>query len=163
MDTLSGTCTLYAGQAPLGVVDDRLFAFLGEDERVERWVVTPVPQHGENAVIIETHDRSAGMLLPDERPGTQVAVTPMIVGTSEPPSFPPNEVWIATPLAAEHASGLDPSTAVAFTLRSMSVGADQFIGRQEAEDRSMLPKRIVLLPEGTPTAPVVAVPRPRAE
>jgi len=45
----------------------------------------------------------------------------------------------------------------------MSVGADQFIGRQEAEDRSMLPKRIVLLPEGTPTAPVVAVPRPRAE
>jgi hypothetical protein len=69
MDTLRGTVTLLAGHAPLGVVDDGLFALLVDHDRAEQWVVTPVPRYGENAVVIETHDRAAGMMLPDQQPG----------------------------------------------------------------------------------------------
>jgi Peptidase inhibitor I66 len=157
MDTLCGTVTLQAGQAPLGVVDDRLFALLVDHDRAEQWVVTPVPRYGENAVVIETHDRSAGMVLPDEQPGTQVAVKPLIVGRSEPPSYPPDEIWIATPLPGAGAPDLTPN-AGAFTLRPMSVGANQFIGRQLAEDLSLLPKRIVLRAEGDDPTPFIAIP-----
>jgi len=157
MDTLRGTVTLLAGQAPLGVVDDRLFALLVDHDRAEQWVVTPVPRYGKNAVIIETHDRSAGMVLPDEQPGTQVAVRPLIVGRSEPPSYPPDEVWIATPLPGDGAPDLMPN-AGAFTLRPMSVSANQFIGRQFAEDLSLLPKRIVLRAEGDEPTPFIAIP-----
>jgi len=87
---MNATVALYAGYAPLGVIDERLFALLVEHGQAARWIVTPVPQHGENAVIIETHDQTAGMLLPDQQPGTQVAVQPLIAGHSYPPTYPPS-------------------------------------------------------------------------
>lgn len=159
METPNAAVTLYAGHAPLGVIDKRLFALLLDHDRAEQWMITPVPQHGENAVIIQTHDGSAGMLLPDQRPGTQVAVQPLIAGQSYPPTYPPDEVWIATPLAGQDAPGLEPGTA-AFTLRPQSAGTNQYIGRPPIEELSMLPKRIILLTEGTEPTPFIAIPNP---
>ena len=51
---------------------------------------------------------------------------------------------------------LAPNTA-AFTLCSQSTGEGQYIGRHQIEDRSLRPKRIVLLPEGMQTMPFVAI------
>lgn len=153
METPSGTITLYAGHTPLGIIDQRLFAILDDHDQAAQWVITPVPQHGPDAVIIETHDHSAGMLLPDEQAGTQVAVRPLIAGRSYPPTYPPNEVWIATPLTDPNAP--EPT---AFSLRPRSASPDHYIGRPPVEETSMLPKRIVLLPEGTQPTPFIATP-----
>jgi len=154
---MNATVTLYAGNAPLGVIDERLFALLTDHDQAAQWVITPVPQHGEDAVIIQSHDRSTGMLLPDQQPGTQVAVRPLIAGHSYPPTYPPNEVWTATTLTGQAVPGLAPDTA-AFTLRPHSAGPDQYIGRRRVEELSMLPKRIVLLAGGTDPTPFIAVP-----
>jgi hypothetical protein len=121
MDTLNAPVTLYAGHSPLGVIDERLFALLSDHEQAERWVITPVPQHGENAVIIQTYDGIAGMLLPHQELRTQVAVRPLIAGLSYPPTYPPDEVWIALALTGQDAPGLEPNT-TAFTLHPQSAG-----------------------------------------
>jgi Peptidase inhibitor I66 len=157
MGIVSGTFTLYAAQTPLGVLDSKLFAFLVPPIRAHEWTITPVPQHGENAVIIQAVDDADGLLLPADDPGTQVAVRPLIAGRSEPPTYPPDEVWVVTPLAEPDAPDLVPD-AVAFTLRPQSVSDDQFIGRNEIEDLSMRPKPIVLRrPHAEPT-PFIAIP-----
>jgi hypothetical protein len=155
MGIVSGTFTLYAGQTPLGVLDDKLFAFLVPPIRAHEWTITPVPQHGEDAVIIQTVDLAEGLLLPSDDPGTQVAVRPLIAGRSEPPTYPPDEVWVVTPLA--DLPDLAPDAA-AFTLRPQSVSDDHFIGRGEIEDLSMRPKPIVLRPPGAEPAPFIAIP-----
>src|SRR5262245_20836443 len=98
MDPLPKTVALYIGETRLGVLDNELYAFLIPPIRVDEFIITPVPQHGENAVIIETADRATGLLLPGAETGTHVAVGPLIAGRSEPPHFPPNEVWILTTL-----------------------------------------------------------------
>ena len=157
MGIVSGTFTLYIGQTPLGVLDNKLFAFLVPPIRAHEWTITPVPQHGEDAVIIQTADLAEGLLLPADDPGTQVAVRPLIAGRSEPPTYPPDEVWVVTPLAEGDAPDLAPDAA-AFTLRSQSVGDDQFIGRNEIEDLSMRPKPIVLRPPQAEPAPFIAIP-----
>ena len=154
---MNPTVTLYAGHAPLGVIDQRLFALLTDHEQAAQWVITPVPQHGENAVIIQSPDRSTGILLPDQQLGTQVAVRPLIAGHSYPPIYPPNEVWTATTLTGQVAPELAPGTA-AFTLHPHSAGPGQYIGRRRVEELSMLPKRIVLLADGTEPTPFIAVP-----
>jgi hypothetical protein len=154
VDVLSGPVTLHVGGAQLGVLDNQLVAFLVPPIRAEEWIITPVPQHGENAVVVEKADRSAGWVLPDQQAGTPVAVTPLIAGVSEPPHFPPNEVWLIAPLTEE--SDLAPNTA-AFTLCSQLAGEGQYIGRHQIEDRSLRPKRIMLLPEGMETMPFVAI------
>jgi peptidase inhibitor I66 len=153
----SGTFTLYAGQTPLGVLDNKLFAFLVPPIRAHEWTITPVPQHGENTVIIQTTDFTEGLLLPSDEPGTQVAVRPLIAGRSEPPTYPPDEVWVLTPLTEHDSPDLAPDAA-AFTLRPQSVSDDHFIGRNEIEDLSMRPKPIVLRPPGAETAPFIAIP-----
>lgn len=153
MDQLRGPVTLHAGGAQLGVLDDRLVAFLVPPLRAQEWIITPVPQHGDNAVIVEKADRGAGLVLPDQRPGTQVAVTSLVAGLSYPPHFPPSEVWLVAAFAEE--SGPNP----AFTLCSQLAGDAQYIGRHHAEDKSLRPKPIVLLPEGVEPMPFVAIPR----
>lgn len=159
MDQLSGPVTLHVGGAQLGVLDNQLYAFLVPPLRPEKWIITPVPQHGPDAVIIEKADRSAGLVLPEKNPGTQVAVTPLIAGMSEPPHFPPNELWLIAALAEQDTPELAPNAA-AFTLCSRIAGSDQYIGRNQIEDRSLRPKPIVLLLEGAEPAPFVAIPTP---
>jgi hypothetical protein len=156
---MNAPVTLYVGYAPLGVIDERVFALLADHDQAAQWVITPVRQHGENAVIIQSHDRATGMLMPDQEPGTQVAVRPLIAGHSYPPTYPPNEVWTVTPLTGQAAPGLEPDTA-AFTLHPHSAGPDQYIGRRRVEELSMLPKRIVLLADGTEPTPFIAIPDP---
>jgi hypothetical protein len=157
MGIVSGTFTLYIGQTPLGVLDNKLFAFLVPPIRAHEWTITPIPQHGDDAVIIQTADLAEGLILPADDPGTQVAVRPLIAGRSEPPTYPPYEVWIVTPLADGDTPDLVPDAA-AFTLRSQSVGDDQFIGRNEIEDMSMRPKPIVLRRPHAERAPFIAIP-----
>lgn len=153
---MSQTVFLYAGETPLGILDNQLVAFLIPPLRAQEWIITPVPQHGDDAVIIETADHTAGLLLLDEKTGTPVAVGPLIAGRSEPPTFPPNEVWIRTPVPESDAPAL-AANGTAFTLRPQSA-SDQFIGRNTIEDLSMRPKRIVLRPPRAEPTPFVALP-----
>jgi hypothetical protein len=162
MDIPSTPVTLYAGHTPLAVIDQRLFALLDHQDQAEQWVITPVPQHGDDAVIIETHDHAAGMVLPNPQPGTQVTVQPLIAGRSYPPTFPPHEVWIATPLTNDDNLSPEPHT-TAFALRPQSADPDQHIGRSPVEEASMLPKPIVLLPGETEPTPFTAIPTPLPE
>lgn len=157
MGIASGTFTLHAGQTPLGVLDHKLFAFLVPPIVAYKWTITPVPQHGENAVIIQTADLVEGLLMPADDPGTQVAVRLLIAGRSEPPTYPPNEVWVVTPLAEREEPDLAQG-AVAFTLRPQSVSDDHFIGRSQVEDASMRPKPIVLRPPRAEPTPFIAIP-----
>jgi len=153
----SGTFALYAGEASLGVLDNKLFAFLVPPIRAHEWIITPVPQHGDNAVIIQTEDLAEGLLLPADDPGTQVAVRPLIAGRSEPPVYPPAEVWVVTPMTEPETLNLAPDAA-AFTLRPQSISEGQFIGRSQIEDLSMRPKPIVLRPPGAEPTPFIAIP-----
>ena len=145
----------------MGVLDGQLVAFLVPPIRAEEWIITPVPQHGEDAVIVQRAD-GTGLVLPGADTGTPVAVRPLIAGRSEPPTYPDNEVWIMTPLAAPETTELNPKASV-FTLRSRLAGDDQCVGRRQVEDRSLRPKPIVLLApqaEPTPFVAIAVTPRP---
>jgi hypothetical protein len=86
MGIVSGTFTLYIGQTALESWTICLSRFSSRLSEPYEWTITPVPQHGEGAVIIQTADLAEGLLLPADDPGTQVAVRPLIAGRSEPPS-----------------------------------------------------------------------------
>jgi hypothetical protein len=86
MGIVSGTFTLYIGQTALESWTICYSRFSSRLSEPYEWTITPVPQHGEGAVIIQTADLAEGLLLPADDPGTQVAVRPLIAGRSEPPS-----------------------------------------------------------------------------
>ncbi|KIJ96396.1 hypothetical protein K443DRAFT_284908 [Laccaria amethystina LaAM-08-1] len=63
-----------------------------------KWRLNEIPYEGRNVYIIESEDRHGGWVLPKEEPYTQVAFRPLIIGPSEPPFYPPNQLWVITPL-----------------------------------------------------------------
>jgi len=85
---------ILAGGAPTGVLKQKVYAFL-LGEQSEDWVITAQPQHGDNVYTIETKDRSTGWVVnggsDDDR--NEIAVHPLIVGLSDPPFFPPNQLF----------------------------------------------------------------------
>ncbi|THG92867.1 hypothetical protein EW026_g8189, partial [Hermanssonia centrifuga] len=50
---------------------------------------------------IEKVDRSAGWVLPEEEPYTQLAVRLLIVGQSDPPFIPPTQLFEIIPFPEE--------------------------------------------------------------
>ncbi|EDR02671.1 uncharacterized protein LACBIDRAFT_332177 [Laccaria bicolor S238N-H82] len=91
--------TVKAGGAPAFSKNRQVFAslFEGVDEGV-RWCLTNAPDVGKDVYIIDNPVTKDGWVLPENEAGTQVACGLLIVGPSEPPFFPPNQLWIITPV-----------------------------------------------------------------
>ncbi|OBT82244.1 hypothetical protein VE02_09203 [Pseudogymnoascus sp. 03VT05] len=95
-----GRYRLTIRQNPIGGFDDRLFAFLTEDPRInEEWFITPVDQYGPNNYIVQTSHKARGWVAPNpDSQDKQIALRPLIIGPSGPPSYPPVEIFTFTPL-----------------------------------------------------------------
>ncbi|THG95045.1 hypothetical protein EW026_g6535 [Hermanssonia centrifuga] len=89
------------GGSYVAEIDHLLFAVLLEEPLPTEWRVTPSERDGPNAYIIEKVDRSAGWVLPEEEPYTQLAVRPLIIGASDPPYFPPTQLFEIIPFPEE--------------------------------------------------------------
>ncbi|KAF9523925.1 hypothetical protein CPB83DRAFT_774718 [Crepidotus variabilis] len=85
------------GGAPTAVIDGKLFSILLEVPPGEKWTVEAVPQSGPNRYIVVTQDKSAGWVLNDNEPETQITVRPLVIGPSDPPFYPDNQVWEIVP------------------------------------------------------------------
>jgi len=89
---------LKARGAPTGVLHKHLYAFL-VDEAPEQWVITQRESAEHLAqYTIENASQTAGWVAEKGAERPQIAVRPLIVGPSEPPHFPPNELWNIQPL-----------------------------------------------------------------
>ncbi|KAF8586580.1 hypothetical protein K439DRAFT_1614962 [Ramaria rubella] len=85
--------------SPTGVKNRLLYAFLIEEDRAEEWVITKRKDDGHRSLYtIETASRNAGWIAQKDGDNPQIAVRPLIVGPSDPPFFPPNELWNIQPL-----------------------------------------------------------------
>ncbi|GAA3129661.1 I66 family serine proteinase inhibitor [Streptosporangium carneum] len=97
---------------------------------------------------------SGGVRLQDENTGglvyasTTEPFTQLLV--SEPDQAPPNSVFAVESPPSDEADDLTPEEAddVAWIATIRLAGTDQYIGRHFAEDRSLLPKKVLLLPPG---------------
>lgn len=141
---LSGTVTLRIGGGSVVVLDDGLvWAALIEAEP-DRWVVVPVAEG-----VQFKHEQTGNLLaLPDLEPYIQVQADSSAPDTS-------SSCWVATPVTDEDMVPPDLSgQGGVFTLQP--AGTDQYIGRNPVEDRSLLPKRVLLLPPGS-AAPLFVV------
>ncbi|KAH7927794.1 hypothetical protein BV22DRAFT_1193356 [Leucogyrophana mollusca] len=93
-----GRYKLKAGGAPTGEIDHKVFAFLKEEQKGEDWIVKHRVFPGQDtAYTIERADERSGWVLPEKEPYTQanlgVEIRPLIVQPSEPPRYPPNQLW----------------------------------------------------------------------
>ncbi|KAF8889004.1 hypothetical protein BD779DRAFT_1410757, partial [Infundibulicybe gibba] len=68
------------------IVQGRVFAVLLPDPQPEVWTIR---RQASGYYTIENSDRRGGWILPDE----EVLSRPLIIGPSNPPFFPPNELW----------------------------------------------------------------------
>lgn len=93
---------LKAKGAPAFAKDHLVFVSLLEESNVDvKWRITAVPQSGRNDFLIESPNKHGGWVLPTGEPYTQVAFRPLIIGPSNPPFYPPSQLWIITPFDAE--------------------------------------------------------------
>ncbi|EDR00113.1 uncharacterized protein LACBIDRAFT_295829 [Laccaria bicolor S238N-H82] len=85
--------------APAFAKDNLVFVSVAEEYKVDvKWRLTEIPNEGRNVYLIESVNKHGGWVLPTEEPYTQVAFRPLIVGPREPPFYPPNQLWVITPL-----------------------------------------------------------------
>ncbi|KAJ3862160.1 MAG: serine protease inhibitor, partial [Lentinula lateritia] len=77
--------------APTTHIEDHVFALLIHQEQATKWTIEAVPRHGKNAYIIKGSD-GKGWVAP-EKVGEQIIYRTLIVGPSEPPTFPLNQVF----------------------------------------------------------------------
>ncbi|KIJ96400.1 hypothetical protein K443DRAFT_682351 [Laccaria amethystina LaAM-08-1] len=90
---------LKADGAPAFPKNNLVFVSLLEDSVIDlKWKITAVPQAGRNVFLIESTNQRGGWVLPSEQPFAQVAFRPLIIGPSDPPFYPPSQLWIITPL-----------------------------------------------------------------
>ncbi|KAI0341519.1 proteinase inhibitor [Trametopsis cervina] len=85
---------LKVGGDPTAEIDNKLFAVLLPEPPATVWKLTPVSGYGDNAFAVSIEGDVRGWVVPDEELFTQIAVRPLIVGPSEPPFYPPTEVFI---------------------------------------------------------------------
>ncbi|THG95042.1 hypothetical protein EW026_g6532 [Hermanssonia centrifuga] len=97
----NGKYTLKIGGALATEIDSEVYAVYLEQIRLPEWVITPTPQHGPHVYIIEKGDRSAGWVLPEKEPLTQVAVKPLVAGLSFPPFYLTSERFEIIPIDSE--------------------------------------------------------------
>ncbi|KAF8576636.1 hypothetical protein K439DRAFT_1640353 [Ramaria rubella] len=96
----NGRYKLKVRDAPTGVIDGLLFAFLIEEEKTEEWVITKRKYPGHHALYtIETAAKDAGWisLKKGSHMYSHIVVRPLEADHS--PS-PPNELWNIQPLVS---------------------------------------------------------------
>ncbi|EEB87837.1 hypothetical protein MPER_14650, partial [Moniliophthora perniciosa FA553] len=81
--------------APTANLDNLVFALLIEQERAEKWRIEAIPQHGKNRFIIQAENQADGWVAPQEAE-QQIMCRPLIIFPSEPPQYPPNEIFEIT-------------------------------------------------------------------
>ncbi|MBB4914153.1 I66 family serine proteinase inhibitor [Streptosporangium saharense] len=138
--------TLSTGGGNVVNINGRVFAALLPTPVATRFRVLPAPGG------VRFRDESTGGLVyvPDTEPFTQLRV-------SEPRWVPENSVFVIEGVASAE-SDLTPDGPgdVIRLARIRLAGTDQYIGRHFVEDRSLLPKRVLLLPSGV-NAPLFVI------
>ncbi|GAW08181.1 serine protease inhibitor [Lentinula edodes] len=77
--------------APTAPIEDNVFALLVHQEGAAKWTIEAVPRHGKNAYFIKGSD-GKGWVAPD-KVGEQIIYRTLIVGPSEPPAIPLNQIF----------------------------------------------------------------------
>ncbi|KAF8883021.1 hypothetical protein BD779DRAFT_1541401 [Infundibulicybe gibba] len=90
----NGHYILKTGAAPTNVVDKLLFAFPGEADRPEEWVIKHRENHGAYVYTIEKSSGSDGWVLPSQEPNAQIAVRPLVAPLHH---YFLNELWTFIP------------------------------------------------------------------
>ncbi|KAK7692431.1 hypothetical protein QCA50_004056 [Cerrena zonata] len=90
----NGRYILKAGGRPTADIDHKLWAVLLDEPPATEWIITPVSRVANNAYTIENSNGSGGWVVTEDEEDNQIAVRPLIVGPSEPPFYPPSEVFI---------------------------------------------------------------------
>ncbi|ESK88374.1 hypothetical protein Moror_14760 [Moniliophthora roreri MCA 2997] len=93
----SGNYTIKAKGAPTTQINNLVFALLIEEERAEKWQIVHIPQHGRHKYIIQANDQVNGWVAPED-PEQQILSRPLIIFPSEPPQYPPNEIFEIIPV-----------------------------------------------------------------
>ncbi|CAL1706523.1 unnamed protein product [Somion occarium] len=83
---------LKAFGSPTAAIDKKLFAILNDLYPAQEWVVTRIPQAGEDAYTVRKPDSPEGWFTAET--DEQIKVQHLIVGPSEPPFHPPGNVFI---------------------------------------------------------------------
>ncbi|KAJ3529323.1 hypothetical protein NM688_g7869 [Phlebia brevispora] len=101
----NGLYKLKVKGAPVGNRGGHLYAFLSEHDQhsISEWRLVPVPQVGKDAYLIELHDQSIGWVASAEKApkDKEIEVKRIIVEPSQPPKYPPTEVFIIKPAKHE--------------------------------------------------------------
>ncbi|KAF9256083.1 serine protease inhibitor [Marasmius fiardii PR-910] len=88
--------TLSTQGAYTSKIEGRVYAILLLEPPPEKWIIEPVPQHGNNKYIILSETRQKGWVAPYE--DTEPVNVRSLVSTCSPPSFyTPDEVFEITP------------------------------------------------------------------
>jgi len=132
--TLNGSYILSANGAPTVAISGKVYAALLPDPPAENWVITPVSASGEDVVMIQTGDLSKAWTVPSNDDSTQITVEPLISGAPAP-----NQLFRI----------VLPEPDLQNRIQILTKISDQGIGRSRVEDFSLLPKRVVVLPQGS--------------
>jgi len=95
----NGHYTLKARGASTGEINKLLYAFLIDEDRAEEWVITKRETTSPRALYtIEKASGYGGWVAQKDSDNPQIAVRPLIVAPTYPPTFPSNELWNIQPL-----------------------------------------------------------------
>ncbi|MFD0889782.1 hypothetical protein ACFQ08_35025 [Streptosporangium algeriense] len=139
---LSPRVTLTIGGGHVVNIDGRVFAALLPTPPATRFRVLPAP-----GGVRFRDERTGGLVhVPGTEPFTQLRV-------GGPGQVPERSVFVIEAIAPaedDFTSDLTPDGpgAVIRAARIRPAGIDRYIGRHPVEDRSLLPKRVLLLPAG---------------
>ncbi|KAH8092539.1 hypothetical protein BXZ70DRAFT_459498 [Cristinia sonorae] len=92
-----GTYTLTIGGGPTGAINSKLFAILLDVPPPEHWKIFSPERNEEDEFVIMDKREEKGWIVPDSEDYTQIVVHNLIIGPSDPPFFPANEVFKFTP------------------------------------------------------------------
>jgi len=95
----NGHYKLKARGAPVGTIDNLLYALLIHQERADEWIITLRPTPGPRPVYtIERASDRLGWIKSTNVEEPQIAVRHLIMLPIEPPQFIPTELWNIQPL-----------------------------------------------------------------
>ena len=119
--------------APMGVRDNKVWAFLLDEGQETAWVITSV---GDSVQLAE---RASGKVLamPSTEPFAQAELAAKDAANSR---------WTLRRLDDEGYTSVQTITESGYYSLVLA-GAKQSLGRNPVEDRSLLPKKVVLLPD----------------